>query len=203
MKKSKAETAQTRRRIVQTASEEFRENGIDATGLSELMAAAGLTHGGFYRHFESKAQLVAEACTAGMGSLVASCEAAASKVGKNSGLEGVLANYLSTKHRDNRATGCPLVALGSELARGDESTRSAVSEGVIALIDLIAQQYGGARPKTARSRAMVALSTMVGALTLSRLIVDENLSAAILRDAHKHLIEGWRPIVSGYHRSKH
>src|SRR5258708_38371891 len=202
MKKSKAETAQTRRGIVKTASGDFRERGIDATGFSGLRGAGGLPLGGFYRHFESKAQLVAEACAAGMDSLVTSCEAAASKVRKNSGLEGVLANYLSTKHRDNRASGCPLVALGSELARGPESTRSAVSEGVIALIDLIAQQYGGARSKTARSRAIVALSTMVGALTLSRLIVDQNLSAAILRDAHKHLIEGFlSPVTSSRARS--
>lgn len=87
MKKSKAEAAQTRRRIVQTASEKFRDNGIDAIGLTELMAAAGLTHGGFYRHFESKAHLVAEACTVGMDPLIASCAAAASKGGGRDGLE--------------------------------------------------------------------------------------------------------------------
>jgi TetR/AcrR family transcriptional regulator, transcriptional repressor for nem operon len=71
VKRSKAEAAETRRRIVETAAREFRRNGIHATGLADLMAGAGLTQGGFYRHFQSKDQLVAEACAAAMNSIVA------------------------------------------------------------------------------------------------------------------------------------
>src|SRR5258708_12410593 len=70
MKRTKLEAAETRRKIVKTAAAEFRKNGINGIGLSDLMAAAGLTHGGFYRHFESKDQLVAEACGAAIESTI-------------------------------------------------------------------------------------------------------------------------------------
>ena len=83
VKRSKAETAETRHRIVETAAREFRSNGIHATGLADVMAAAGLRHGGFYRHFQSKDQLVAEACAAGMNSIVARAEAAACQSDRN------------------------------------------------------------------------------------------------------------------------
>ena len=112
MKKSKLETAETRRRIVKAAAAEFRRNGIHATGLCELMAAAGLTHGGFYRHFDSKDQLIAEACAAGMEAEVAG--AGCRGLGKG-GLTELAASYLSTMHRDNPGEGCLLAGLGSEL----------------------------------------------------------------------------------------
>jgi len=106
MKKSKLETAETRRRIVKAAAAEFRRNGIHATGLCELMAAAGLTHGGFYRHFDSKDQLVAEACAAGMEAGVSGA-APCDGIGKG-GLRELAASYLSTVHRDNPSEGCLL-----------------------------------------------------------------------------------------------
>src|ERR1700731_4181175 len=100
MRKSKDETAATRVRIVETAAREFRRNGIHATGLADVMAAAGLTHGGFYRHFQSKDQLVAEACGAGMNSIVARAEAAACQSDSNGGLEAIIESYLAVNHRD-------------------------------------------------------------------------------------------------------
>src|SRR6476646_6385709 len=106
MRKSREEAAQTRRRIVEAASCEFRKCGIVATGLNDLMRAAGLTHGGFYKHFESKDQLVAEACADAVEMTI--CErlaAAASEKG------GAAAAYFSVGHRDNPATGCPLSAI--------------------------------------------------------------------------------------------
>jgi TetR/AcrR family transcriptional regulator, transcriptional repressor for nem operon len=99
MKKSKKEAAETRQRIVKTA-------------------AAGLTHGGFYRHFDSKDQLVAESCAAAVDSVVESFTSALSRKTKRSGLEAVAASYLSKEHRDNSSGCCPFVALGSELVRG-------------------------------------------------------------------------------------
>ena len=117
MKKSKLETAETRRRIVKTAAAEFRRNGIHATGLSDLMAAAGLTHGGFYRHFDSKDQLVAEACAAATVTLGETTDASACHgVGKDA-LEAIVASYLSADHRDNPLDGCVLAGLGSEGAQ--------------------------------------------------------------------------------------
>ena len=183
MRKSREEAAETRKRIVTAAAGEFREHGIVATGLADLMKAAGLTHGGFYKHFESKDQVVAEACAEAVRVLMEKLEAAPSQ-------GSVLGWYLSTHHRDDPATGCPLAALGSELARSDEKTREAATEGFLRLVDIVAGKSGEAPPAVARRRALVAVSTMIGAVTMSRVVTDAKLSAEILREAEKSLTEG-------------
>jgi TetR/AcrR family transcriptional regulator, transcriptional repressor for nem operon len=187
MRKSKQEAAETRERIVAAAAAEFRRNGISATGLADLMAAAGLTHGGFYRHFGSKDQLVAEACTAAVDSVSEMFEEAFSRHRKSNGLKAAAASYLSACHRDGPSDGCPFAALGSELVRADEATRARATEGLKRIVDLLAGGYAGLRPDAAKRRAFVALSTMVGALTLARLVTEPELSDLLLRDAAKHV----------------
>src|SRR6266851_2446146 len=154
MRKSRIEAAKTRERIVTAAAAEFRQHGIAATGLADLMKAAGLTHGGFYRHFASKDQLVAEACSAAIATMTERVASSASRERGRKGLEAAVADYLSTEHRDNPRDGCPLAALGSEMA-----------------------------PDEARRRAMVAALTLIGALTVSRVVTDQALSDAILRNS--------------------
>jgi TetR/AcrR family transcriptional repressor of nem operon len=185
MRKSKQEAAATRQRIVMAAAAAFRKNGIAGTGLDDLMAAAGLTHGGFYRHFDSKDQIVAEACTAAVESLVAQLAAAASGKSQQRGLKTIVGKYLSAAHRDDPAYGCPLAALGSEMARGDERTRAAATQAFLMLVGVIASQFGKTRSDVARRRALVAAATMIGALTMSRIVTDSELSADILREAGK------------------
>ena len=185
MRKSREEAAQTRKRIVTAASGEFRKHGIVATGLNDLMSAAGLTHGGFYKHFESKDQLVAEACAEAVKTAILERLGAAASEGA-----GAAAAYLSTGHRDNPATGCPLSAIGSELARSDEQTRAAATAGFLKLVEIMAGQFGKLPPATARRRALVAVSTMIGALTMSRIVTDPELSAEILKEAEKNLSDG-------------
>jgi TetR/AcrR family transcriptional regulator, transcriptional repressor for nem operon len=102
-------------------------------------------------------------------------------------LKAFAANYLSTNHRDDRSGGCPLAALGSELVRADESTRAVATEALLQLVDGIGRQFDKMRPDAAKRRAMVALSTMVGALTLARIVTDPKLSAVLLREAAKHV----------------
>jgi TetR/AcrR family transcriptional regulator, transcriptional repressor for nem operon len=187
VRKSKQEAAQTRRRIVEAAATEFRRNGITSTGLSDLMAEAGLTHGGFYRHFESKDQLVAEACAAAFESTVESTTAELSRGAKGNELAALAASYLSAEHKDDLSGGCPFAALGSELVRTDEKTRTVATEALLALVDLVARQFGGMRPEAAKRRALVTLSTMLGALTLARMVTDPKLSRALLREAAKHV----------------
>jgi TetR/AcrR family transcriptional regulator, transcriptional repressor for nem operon len=187
MRKSKQEAAATRERIVTTAAAEFRQNGIGATGLSDLMAAAGLTHGGFYRHFASKDQLVAEACAGAVESVAEMFEGALSRPGKGNGLQAVAARYLSARHRAASASGCPFAALGSELVRADEATRAAATEGLLGIVDILASGYAGMRPDAAKRRAFVALSTMVGALTLARLVSEPALSDQLLSDAARQV----------------
>jgi len=192
MRKSKQEAARTRERIVEAAALEFRRNGLAGTGLSELMAAAGLTHGGFYRHFASKDQLVAEACAAALDSGVKMSAAVLSHHRKRNGLGALAANYLSKRHRDDRSGGCPFAALGSELVRADENTRAVVTEGLLKYANLIASQFEGMRPDVAQQRALAALSTMLGALILARIVTDPKLSALLLREATKHVAAGQR-----------
>jgi TetR/AcrR family transcriptional repressor of nem operon len=110
MRKSKQEAAETRQRIVEAASGEFRRKGIGGTGLADLMAAAGLTHGGFYKHFDSKDQVVEESLTLAAESLVYALESKLSTSSGDQGLNAAIADYLSMEHRDNEADGCPFVS---------------------------------------------------------------------------------------------
>ena len=182
MRKSRIEAAKTRERIVTAAAAEFRQHGIAATGLADLMKAAGLTHGGFYRHFASKDQLVAEACSAAIATMTERVASSASRKRGRKGLETAVADYLSTEHRDNPRDGCPLAALGSEMARADTPTRAAATAGFLKLVDALAGGFGEGKPDEARRRAMVAALTMIGALTISRVVTDQALSNAILRN---------------------
>ena len=136
MRKSREEAAETRKRIVKAAACEFRAKGVVATGLADLMKAAGLTHGGFYKHFESKDQLVAEAFADAVGEMLGRMEAAPS-------VAAAVAGYLSAQHRDHPASGCPLSAIGSELARADARTRDAATAGFERLVDLLAAKSRG------------------------------------------------------------
>src|SRR5882757_4614893 len=135
MRKSREEAAQTRKRIVEAASCEFRKNGIVATELNDLMKAAGLTHGGFYKHFESKDQLVAEACAEAVDAVIGVMAA-------HPTIDAAVAAYLSTRHRDKPGSGCPLAAIGSELARTDKKTREAATDGFERLVEILAGKSG-------------------------------------------------------------
>jgi TetR/AcrR family transcriptional regulator, transcriptional repressor for nem operon len=187
MKRSKLEAAETRRRIVKTAAVEFRRNGINNTGLNDVMAAAGLTHGGFYRHFASKNELIAEACAAAMDSAAKNTLPSGCPGLGKAGLETILTEYLSKDHRDNLSEGCMLAGLGSELARSDERTRAAATAGFLKLVDILAQRYRLTNAETAMQRALVAVSAIIGALTISRIVTDPKLSATVLRETNKHL----------------
>jgi TetR/AcrR family transcriptional regulator, transcriptional repressor for nem operon len=187
MRKSKVETAETRRRIVDVAAREFRANGIQATGLADVMAAAGLSHGGFYRHFESKDQLVAEACEAGLASIVEKLEAIANAGAPEDGFSAIINGYVSAGHRDGPAGGCPLAGMGSELARADAETRAAASRGFDDLAEILAKRVQGTNQDSARSKAVFALSAMIGAITMSRIISDPESSLSLLQDVRQQL----------------
>jgi TetR/AcrR family transcriptional repressor of nem operon len=187
MRKSKQEAAETRQRIVEAASAEFRREGIGGTSLADLMAAAGLTHGGFYKHFDSKDQVVEESVTLAAGSYADAAESKLSASSGDRGLHAAIADYLSIEHRDNAADGCPFVALGSELARGSEGVREATTAGFLKLVDVVAGQLDGMSPAAAKKEALVMLSTMIGALTMARVVTDPEISESILRQARKHL----------------
>lgn len=187
MRKSKVETAETRKRIVGVAAREFRARGIGATGLADLMSEAGLSHGGFYRHFDSKDHLVAEACAAGLADVVSALEIAAEGSHGKDGFKAIVDAYVSASHRDAPADGCPLAGMGSELAHADEQTRATASQGFENLVELLARRVGRRSRDAARSEAVFALAAMIGAITISRIVADPDVSNSILQDVKEHL----------------
>ena len=185
---SKASKANTHARLVEAAAARFKERGVDGISLSDLMKELKLTHGGFYRHFDSKDQIVAEACAAAAESLVEQLAASASGKSPQQGLNTIVKKYLSAAHRDGPEDGCPLAALGSELARGDNRTRAAATQAFLMLVGVIVSQFRKTPPDVARRRAFVAAATMIGAMTMSRIVTDSELSADILREAEAQLV---------------
>jgi TetR/AcrR family transcriptional regulator, transcriptional repressor for nem operon len=189
MRRSRQEAAETRQHIVETAAAEFRNHGIDGTGLAGLMAAAGLTHGGFYKHFNSKDQVVEEALALAAESMIQSAEHTLSASSDNRGLQTMITEYLSVGHRDGVANGCPFVALGCEIARGSDSVREAMTIGFLKTVDLIAAQLDGMPSATAKKEALWMFSAMIGAVTMARMVRDPDVSTSILREARKHLVQ--------------
>ncbi len=183
MRYSADHKAQTHERIVKEAAARFRRDGIGATGLQPLMKALGLTHGGFYAHFKSKDELVEIAlrsATEEMGALVAD------KFNQDKPLEGFIDMYLSDAHRDHPERGCPLPTMAAELGQRGQPSPS-VDSAVQHRAGLMAQALGNS--KEAQAQSLVMLSTLIGALVLSRSVEDQEFAARILttaREALKH-----------------
>ena len=187
MKKSKAETAETRRRIVDIAARAFRTQGIEATGVAEVMAAAGLTHGGFYRHFGSKEELVAEAVAASLEQLILESERW-TELGAEGALQHAL-DYLSPESRDDVAQTCTFAAAGSELVRADEKTRHVASEAFRRNLELLAPYMSTPQGGDRTAAAISVLTNMIGALTMARMVNDPALSERILEVTRKRIAE--------------
>jgi TetR/AcrR family transcriptional repressor of nem operon len=176
---SKAQKTRTHKRIVSIAAKRFREKGLAGFGIAELMKEAGLTVGGFYKHFDSRDDLVAEAVNSAFGGWKRRVDAAKSG-GPPVPYEKLIDDYLSEAHRDNPGTGCAFSALAPEIARSDKRTRALTSEQVRSDIQLIAALRPAKDKRTARSRAILAFSALVGAMSLARAVSDVALSREIL-----------------------
>jgi TetR/AcrR family transcriptional regulator, transcriptional repressor for nem operon len=189
MRKSRKETAETRELILNTAAREYRQNGIAETGLAEVMNAAGLTHGGFYRHFESKEDLVSQSLQRTFDQLFEGMDA--SGVGKtaNDALAAIVNHYLSPGQRDHFERACPLAALGSELRRADDSTRDVVSSGVGQFVSILRKRIDRLPPRQAKAKATAMVSALVGGMVLARLVNDRTVSNSILKDTRDFILQ--------------
>ena len=196
MKKSKAETAETRKRIVETAAKAFRKQGISATGVAEIMASAGLTHGGFYRHFESKDQLVTEALSATQKNMVRDSIDAAEK-GPQAMLE-VFEDYMTQDYRDNVEDGCPMAAMGSELVRADDNTRHNVTSSFRTIIETAAPFMRTEQGEQGIDTAMSLLTHMVGALTVARMVDDRELSDRIIETTRRRIVSSFHAAAANH-----
>ena len=176
---SRAEKERTHKRIVKIAAKKFREEGLAKVGIAELMKEVGLTVGGFYKHFNSRDDLVAEAVSSALGTWKRQKDAAASG-GPPVSYEKLIDDYLNEAHRNNPGTGCAYSALAPEIARSDKRTRALTSEQVRNDIQLIATLLPGRDNRTARSRAILIFSALVGAMSIARAVSNEALSREIL-----------------------
>ena len=176
---SQAQKEKTHKRIVAIASKRFREKGLAGVGIAELMKEAGRTVGGFYKHFDSRDELVAEALRDAFGTWQRQKEASQSG-GQPLSLERLIDDYVSDAHRKNPGAGCAFSALAPEIARSDKRTRALTSEQVRNDLELIAGLLPGKDKRAARSRAILPFSALVGAMSLARAVSDEVLSHEIL-----------------------
>ncbi|WP_049734351.1 TetR/AcrR family transcriptional regulator [Rhizobium ecuadorense] len=181
MRVSRAQAEANRETVINVASRLFREHGFDGIGLKDLMKGAGLTQGGFYKQFESKDDLVALASGRAMESAIRRWSRVAA--GSADPLEAVVGMYLSTGHQGEKGDGCPLAALGSDAARQSAEVRAPFQNGIEAhlqVLDELIPASDGAKPY---DKAMVVLSLMVGAVTISRIMTDQGMSERLLEAA--------------------
>lgn len=177
---SQADKAASHERIVKAASRRIRRDGVDNVGVAELMNQAGLTHGGFYRHFESRDDLVAEAIAEALAQGSQRVQASA-KLSGPSALAAIVDRYLSRLHRDKPETGCAVAALPTDVARCGPRARAAYSRQVRAYLELLTDLTPDRDP----DQAHLILASVVGALLLARAVDDRGLSDEILeRVAH-------------------
>jgi TetR/AcrR family transcriptional repressor of nem operon len=189
MRNSKAEKAKTHERIVAIASKRFREEGLAGIGIADLMKDAGLTVGGFYKHFNSRDALVAEAVGSALELWKRQVDAAASG-GPPVSYQSLVDEYLSEAHRNHPGTGCPVGALAGDLARTDRRTRALVSRKVRDNIELLAtliRNTNKADSRGARAQAVLTYCALVGAIAMARAVSDEELSREILKTAAQRL----------------
>ena len=186
MRVSRTQAAENRQTVINVASRLFRERGFDGIGLKDLMKGAGLTQGAFYKQFASKEDLAVEASRRALESASGRWSDAAAQ-NPDDPLGAVIAFYLSGDHRGEKMDGCPIVALGSDAARQGPEVKAEFEAGIKAHLDVLDRFLAGAGDEVSRSKAMAILATMVGAVTLSRLINDPGLAQAVLDAAAKQV----------------
>lgn len=189
---SKAEAEKNRAIIEQVSSRLFREQGFHGISVADLMGAAGLTHGGFYGHFESKDALAAIACTRAFEESEGRWR---KRVGEApdpaAALASLIDGYLSARNRNNAGTGCPVPALASDVAResDDKPVRAAFHEGLEGLVDILTEVQPDADARARRSAALAQMATLAGAVLLSRATQGTPMSNEILAAARAWLLQ--------------
>ena len=189
MRYSKEHKQETHARIVKKASVRLREKGAHGIGVADLMKEAGLTHGGFYAHFDSREALVVEAFGYAMDRSTERWRKVAEQTPPEKRFATIVESYLTSVHRDDPGHGCAVPTLGAEIARESLKTRKAFAAKLEQMIDIIADQILDVPGKTARKQAMAALATMMGTLVLSRIAGSGEFSDEILSSGRDAVLE--------------
>ena len=180
MRYSKEHKRETHARIVRKASVRLREKGAHGIGVADLMKEAGLTHGGFYAHFDSREALLIEAFAFAMDRSMEYWRKTTAETSPEKRLAMIVDSYLTASHRDDPGRGCAVPTLGAEIARESPKARKAFAAKLEQMIDMIAEQLIDLPPKAARKQAAVTLATMMGTLVLSRIAGNGEFSDDIL-----------------------
>lgn len=192
MRYSNEHKAETRRRVLKEAAQEIRAKGPDGVAVAGVMARAGLTHGGFYAHFESKDAMIADAIGTMFDDARERSDAIEQNADPRAALRAYVDFYLSPAHRDRRERGCPLPTLSGDLARSGDAQRERFGKGVEALTARLAKALGGIGVTDPHAEGSAMLAQMVGAVALARAVADPIQSDAILADARIGLIRRYR-----------
>jgi TetR/AcrR family transcriptional repressor of nem operon len=182
MRVSRTQAAENRQTVINVASRLFRKRGFDGIGLKDLMEAAGLTQGAFYKQFKSKEDLAAQASRRALESAALRWSAAAA-ANPEDPFGAVFALYLSMEHREEVMDGCPIAALGSDAARQSSDVKASFEAGIRVQLELLGRLLGETVSEEPNERAIAILSTMIGALILSRTVNDKRLSKQFLEAA--------------------
>lgn len=193
MGSSQADKAANHERIVSAAARRIRRDGFDGVGVAELMHEVGMTHGGFYRHFDSRDDLVVEAVGAALADGSRRTDAAAA-LGGIPALTAIIDGYLSQLHRDKPETGCAVAALPGDVSRSEDPAREAYAAQVERYVDLLVDLIPGADPRGRRDDALLTLAALVGALSMARAVdggeLSDELLAGTARALHRYLLDG-------------
>ncbi|MGH7122864.1 MAG: TetR/AcrR family transcriptional regulator [Stellaceae bacterium] len=194
MRISKEETEANRARVLAAAARLFREKGVDGIAVADLMKEAGLTHGGFYNHFQSKEELAAAAFDAAFEAAIERLHAKIAKAGprgRRKALEHYVERYLARDTRDRPGLSCPMATLGADAVRHGAALKTEFAAGVRRYLELFAELMPSKGPRR-RREAIATLSTLIGALTLARACAgaDDDLSDEVLAVVREKLTSG-------------
>ncbi|MGY8661191.1 TetR/AcrR family transcriptional regulator [Bradyrhizobium sp. UFLA05-109] len=192
MRYSREHKQETHDRIVKKASVRLREKGAHGIGVADLMKEAGLTHGGFYAHFDSREALVIEAFAYAMDRSMDHWRKMTGEVAPEKRLTLIAESYLSALHRDDPGHGCSIPALGAEIARESPKTRKAFAGKLDEMIEMLADHVTGVPRKAARKQAIATLATMAGTMLLARIAGSSELSDEVLKAGKDTALESAR-----------
>jgi len=192
MRYSSQHKARTHARLLKKATEEFRNQGLRGTGIAKLMGQMGLTHGGFYSHFENKSELVAAATAKMFDETVDQLRLAVERAPKGKELAAIVSSYLSEQHRDHPDQGCQLPVLAAEISRQPLSVRRAYTQGFNAQINRLAAYMPGKDTEQKCEKARLLISGMAGSMMMARAVSDRELSGKILSQAREFYISAFQ-----------
>jgi TetR/AcrR family transcriptional regulator, transcriptional repressor for nem operon len=181
MKVSKDVMANHKEQVIKVAARRFRQRGFDGVSVADIMNEAGLTHGGFYRHFSSKDELIAISTLRAVSETVGKWQKIADQA-TGDRLEAVVHSYLSLRHHDHPETGCLVAALGGELSHQPPSVKDAATNAGRQMIDFLSRIAPGKTKAVRRKQAIVVLASMAGGMILARMTSDRVLREEILKD---------------------